>query len=248
MPIRGVVLDVSKTLLSPRGEAVSGLGGLWSYCTDNGLRIIVASNQQTEVKRLRALGYEPDFVALPSNIGKRKPSGDFVTIPAERLGVGRNELVYLGDDDMTDAVCASHARVPYLRAAWAEPDGQYGIPLASLHDVVRYLRVFGTKQHHWFWAVDGCDSEGRTVTCRAMVDCRTIDPAQERVKSFARSVLKDGTTAYRPFFFNHLLVSLYFSGLADRFDLWTTYPSHNVGSTGQTVLAEFVGPVSQLFR
>jgi len=248
MAIRGIVVDVSRTLLTDRGP-VDGLGEFWAACKDQGLKIIVASNQPQEVRRLRALGFKGDFEATPWSVRARKPSPEFVAVPARALGLEIRDLVYLGDDDFNDAVCASHAKIPYLRAAWANLTGQYGIPVDSLTSAARFIDLFLTKEHPWFWMADGRDSAGRAFTYRAIVDCRTVDVDQARIKAAAVRVLKDGTNVrLRPFFNYHLLTSLYLGGLVDNLDLWTTYPSHDQGSRGHSVLAPFLQDVSKQFR
>ncbi len=248
MAIRGIVVDVSGTLLTDRGP-VDGLTEFWAACKDQGLKIIVASNKPEEVRRLRELGFKGDFEATPGSVKARKPSPKFVAIPADVLGLKVSDLVYLGDDDLTDAVCASHAKIPYLRATWANPTGRYGIAIDNLTSATRFISLYFTKEHPWFWMADGRDSAGRAFTYRAIVDCRTINVDQARIKSAAVRVLKDRTDVHlRPFFNNHLLTSLYLGGLVDNLDLWTTYPGHDQGSTGHTVLAPFLQDVSSQFR
>ncbi len=256
MPIRGVVLDVSETLLDSRGMPVPGLDDFWLFLRERQIRIIVASNQRSEVNRLLQLGYKPDAVALPDNIGNRKPSGAFVTVPAERLELRLSELIYVGDNDKTDAICASWAGIPYLRANWADPkgksyigpNGKYGIGLGSLSGVSRYIQIFLLKETPWFGSSDGKDSSGRPFRYRAMVDCRNFNPQQSVLKDAAVSVLKDGALQDNPFFLHHLLASLHLSGIASQLDYWTTYPSSTGGSQGHPVLSSFLGDVSPQFR
>jgi len=248
VPIRGIVVDVSRTLLTDRGP-VDGLTDFWAACKGHGLKIIVASNQSREVGRLRALGFKGDFEATPQSVKARKPSPDFVVVPAHALGLEVSDLVYLGDDDFNDAVCASHAKIPYLRAGWANPTGQYGIAVDHLTSVAQFIDLYLMKKYPWFWMADGQDLAGRAFTYRAIVDCRTLDEDQARIKAAAVRVLKDRTNLrLRPFFNNHLLTSLYLGGLVGNLDLWTTYPGHDQGSTGHSVLAPFLQDVSKQFR
>jgi len=247
MPIRGVVVDVSDTLLRTNNELVDGVALFWRYCNERDIKIIVASNQQSSIDRLRQLGYTGAFSSTRKIIGKSKGSPEWVTTPASRFELDLNSMVYIGDHDFNDAVTAAHAKIPYIRAAWANPTGKYGIGLDSLERVTRYLDIFMSKEHYWFWRVDGTDTLGQAFKYRAMVDCRTNDPAQSSIKQAATDVLKGRSLRRRAFFLHHLLTSLFMSGIATSVDYWTTYPGHEQGSQGHDILGTFLQDASKLF-
>ncbi len=81
MPIKGIVVDVSDTLLRPNNELVDGVARFWQYCNERDIKVIVASNHQSSIDRLRQLGYTGAFSSTRNIIGKSKGSPEWVTTP-----------------------------------------------------------------------------------------------------------------------------------------------------------------------
>ena len=253
MSLQGLVVDVSGTLLGPDGPH-DGIDDLWNLCRAHQIKIIAASNRPADVERLVRAGYSVDFKAVPASVTARgeqivrKPSPKFVTVPAQRLGLAISQMVYLGDSERTDAYCAEHARIPFLRADWAANSTRYGIGLPTLRSATTFLETFLLKDNPWFWAADGTDSCGRAYAYRALLDCRDDYGARSEVRDLAKAVLKRESPQFRDFFLYHLLMSLHLSGSTQGIDLWTTYPGHDLGSTGHAVIQRFLVANSSQFH
>ena len=246
MAIRGIVIDVSETLIHD-GQLVPEAQRFWEGCRLLGLKIIVAATHQSDADRLKQLGLEGDVVASRESLKVNKPSPKYITVPAESLGLKMRELVYIGDSQ-NDAFCAARAKIPFLRADWAAPDHTYGIPMPDIRTAGRFIHIYLTKAEPWFWSIDRLDNCGRPYRYRTMIDGRTRVNGNGQVVLAARELLKNGVQTYRWFFFYHLIASLHLSGLLEEVDYWTTYPSSARGSTGHSGIAEAISPLAKLFH
>src|SRR5579859_53163 len=84
----------------------------------------------------------PAYFATKGSVGLSKPSPEFVHTIQGMAGVQLNEIVYVGDDDKTDALCAINAHVLPLTAQYstAMKPREYGLPIAEPKALADYLR------------------------------------------------------------------------------------------------------------
>jgi hypothetical protein len=257
--VRAIVFDVSDTLVGPHG-LVDGVPELWDFCAQHAIKRFVAATHPSDIGRLHAHGIWEDggFAGRDRGVTINKGSTEFVTRPAREAGVALSDIIYVGDNDKTDARTAANARVPYFRATWAHPHGQagkYGIPVSSVRALMDYISLYLLKQRLWYWGTSGHDARGRPFSYRAVADCLSINAtwAQSHFAVIATSVLKDkdNTSPYRrylPFFQHQLLSSLYLANWAQESDLWAVVPGHTTTSHVHPVLSPLVKEASTLSR
>jgi len=259
VPLRAIVFDVSDTLVGPNG-LVDGVPELWDFCAQCGIKRFVAATHRSDIGQLHAHGIWEDggFAGRDPGVSINKGSTEFITRPAREANVPLSDIIYVGDNDKTDARTAANAKVPYFRAMWARPHGQtgqYGIPMASVRALIDYISLYLLKEHSWYWSALGHDAHGRPFNYRAVADCLSINApaAQAHFATIATNVLKDKDNRspyrrYLPFFQHQLLASLYLANWAQESDLWAVVPGHTTSSQIHPVLSPFVKEASILSR
>lgn len=250
--IKLVIFDGDGTLEFPNPSPATR--DLLSSMRSSGIKIGIATNQSSEQQvrqkfRTAALP-EPDCVATPREIGRRKPAPDFVRHLQKAAGVQLNEIVYLGDDDMTDALCAINANVLPARATYSSAANgmRYGLPFSSPQSFHKYLNTFGSQNEPYFgWVYN---NEAQKIDSRALI-CD-----QGEIKTEIRDVLKNNAnvpigpskTPLATLLIYYLVSQCFLSGTFQGVDWITVFPGHLCGSKGSTVLHQNMPLVASLFR
>ncbi len=252
MAIKGVVFDVSNTLLDGGGNPHPGIADLVTFCSNKGLRIGAVSNNIQDVRQLNQTGLRIDSTYCPTekNEGVVKPSPTVLDIICAQLGLSRSEIIYVGDKERTDAYMAANARVLFFRAIWGANDGNYGIPSTSPLFIQYFLDTFLLKTNLWHWKLRDRDGFGREV--RVMATMHGFPPANvdATVRRACLGIFKYRNPLYKgyiPFFLNHLLASIYIEGLASVADYWVPYPGSKPGSGNPVFLPQYT-LASKLFH
>jgi HAD superfamily hydrolase (TIGR01549 family) len=112
----------------PGLHATKGARDLLDHMRARGLRLVVATSaSREEVGALLRAAHIDDLVegeSTSSDAKSSKPDPDIVEAAIARAGLGRNELVMLGDTPY-DVEAATRARVPIIAlrcGGWSEPD------------------------------------------------------------------------------------------------------------------------------
>jgi hypothetical protein len=223
-----------------------------------GMKLAVVSNalsRSTIEMRFHLAGLpQPDFiVARDEVLMARKPSPAFIRKLKELANVQEREMVYLGDDDVTDIMCAINAGILPFAAKYSEPSLQYGRPVHSPSDFLTYLQTFGVQDAPYFgWQCDfRCQDTG------TMIDIRALYGNHDALglTAMLKKVLKDQQDvrvgrqriSLRAILFDYLVSQIYLSGLNSEVDLVTVYPGHRSDSANP-LLQQFSRNLSLIFR
>ncbi|MDP9470158.1 MAG: HAD hydrolase-like protein [Chloroflexota bacterium] len=250
MTVKAALLDLGGTLLQADGGPVEGATDMISELRQAGIKVAVASFDpgDTEYRMARA-GIQVDLVLDRTTNKRPKGTKEWVANACAALGIGRNEIVYLGDSDrdMREAV---NSRVVYFNAGWSEPNYQYGVNVTTPARFSLITRECFAKSEEWFVSERLTDAAGRPARVHAMTDSRGGQDAN--FADALRSFLKNRTDrALGSFQLSeavtlHLLGSIFGTGLVEGADLWTVYPGSK-GRTNQS-LAPFAAMAARLFR
>lgn len=243
MSIQGIILDLSNTTFNPDGSIQDGIEDLLSFCRENNLSIAFTTNENIYKVLLLRSSLEYDLLVTPNEVNlKKKPSPKFIEYIETILNIPKDKFIYIGDNDFTDAICASHAKVLYFSARWANPNPQYGIPVSNPSSVIRIIRRHLLKEEYWGWELEKIDNQERPIKAIALLDCRSS------LRDYAVRALKYGERQHRTFFLLHLVSSVYLSGLYREVDYWATYPSHNEGNSLNPLMSWIFDRVTKEFR
>lgn len=221
---------------------------------EHGIKLAVASNAPRAVVESRfdsASLPVPSLIVTSADIGVKKPSPKFIDEIARQSGAGREQIVYLGDDEKTDIFCAINAGVLPIAASYSNPNLRYGIPVFHPRALQRYLETFAQQEGDYFaWKASSvCHDTGRPI------DVRTLIFDHSPINLDLRSVLKHGSRVsigsydadLGQIIFQYLVSSCYQSGLMQRIDCVTVYPGHEAGSHSP-ILDEFSSILGTLFH
>ena len=249
MPIKAVVLDLSGTLIDDSGAIVVGVPDMITRLQQLGLTIYIASNNAVpshQVNRFSHVEMLDRFI-----VGGTKGSRKFIDTVCSRLGIARNQLLYLGDtdNDMREAV---NCDVIFFLAAWSAPNYAYGIEVNTPARFAEIVETFFLKEKLWYYYLDDTDSGGRSVIVRALLEANTA--WNTNIGSLLKYNLDLETVrSFKPseYFSLHLLASLYLEGLhlrpqSQKPAIWCVYPGHAGGHIA--ALDEFARLVSRLFH
>lgn len=240
MAIKGIIFDLSNTLIDDSNLPVEGIPELIEHCKSLGLTTFVVSNDDSAADVLSRADIIVDHIITKKDTGKRKPSPVFIEMAQSISEIPTHKLVYVGDDDMTDAICASHAKVLYLSALWANPDPKYGIRIKSPETLGSYIDINLSRTRYWYWSINTEDRLKRNVVMKSLIDCGSGTEFGKRLKNSAVSVLKRGASVDRLFVMNQLFCSIYLDGLPQNLDFWTSYPGHRKGSELNSIMAYYL--------
>lgn len=258
--IKVVICDGEGTLglglPPPSSEIRTQIRDLLESLGSLGMKLAVASNRTKAVvqQRFRREGLQlPDFTVTPRDVGKRKPSPVFVYRIQELADVELCEMVYLGDDDRTDAFCAINAHVLPFAAQYSESDTprRYGLPVLEPKEFGDYLSTFGRQNEPYFgWRYAATCADTNTA-----IDFRVLLGDHSWVTEILKGVLKDQQdlrvgprrVSVRWLLFHYLVSQCYLSGLTAEIDWLTVYPSHKAGSTN-VLLQELLETLAPAFR
>lgn len=253
MGIKAVFFDLDGTLLNASGKPVPGVVEMIQELAMLGLRWVAASNKSNAYiqRRLLGAGLNPDLVLSRENVGASKPSPEFCYQAAARLGISKNEMIYVGDDNLTDAICAINAAVLYANARWSNAHPNYGVNLATPNDVVRFVRAFFVRDPVWYWELDATDKLGWPI------DIRSVLPGakdwDQTIGSATFEVLKRDQEVEFPkikfsrFLLLYLLATIYLDELHDEVNTWCMIPPSG-GQAHRKLLADFVQNSTKLFK
>jgi hypothetical protein len=219
MSIRAVIVDVSDTLMTTDAPhaAVRGAAEMVTRLRARGIDVFLATNHAARDRHACDLvDIAHDHLLHPGLVGSTKGKGGYIAAVCDRMGIGRNELLYLGDDRFDFYEAINHG-VLFFLAQWGHPTTTYGIPVDRPAEFVRLVETFFLKDALWYFRVDAADQSGRLVTVRAL-----MRPEETKMTGIM-TLLKDkhllpGTSiAGYPldvYLSLHLLASVYFGGAA----------------------------------
>lgn len=260
MAIEGIIFDLDGTLVDAKGVPVKGIQTVLSEVHKLGLRWAVVSNrgQQRTRERLSGAGLRPDYILSADKLGNRKPHPTFCYAVAHEFGIDKNRLVYIGDDDKTDGICAINAGVLYLNAGWSNANPRWGINLTRPSSILSFTKAFLLREPRWYWKVELDTPRMGHVSAKALVTAGKIvgsggadwDPEVLRA---TKHVLKDdeeyqfAKIRYSRFLSYYLITTIYLEGLHEAVDWWTVYPPHG-GNNHRKILTQFIDKASKLFK
>lgn len=252
--IKIVICDGGGTLELPNPGAE--MRGLITGLDELGIELAVATNtmSRNQVEKVfRQAGLQaPRFIATSQELGVQKPSPRFVYHIRDQSGVALSEIAYLGDDEVTDILCAINAGVLPFAALYANPDINYGVPVGDPNAFFRdYLTSFAGQSDPYFgWGfADKCSDTDTTIRVHALFG----DHKAIKFTRHLTSVLKDGEdtwvggTRVKTILYHYLLNAIFLSGLRSDTDLITVYPSHEQNKLNP-LLETYSGDFAMLFK
>lgn len=249
-PLKVVIFDVSDTVLGKDGTPAPGIADAIDVLRHAGIKVAMAANAGAGVTRsqLNRVGIGYDLVVgLDTAGGHRKPSPVYCRLPAEHFGAEPHEMVYVGDNDKTDALCAVNAGVMYLAARWANPAPKYGQPVDDPNALLRFVFRFMMARPRWHWTKEMNDRLGHPVHVRALLRAARSSQELKAVLKFNSENFRVEGLNYRNFLFRRLLTALYLDGLLKDVDTWAWYPSHH-GQPKHRSFLDYLDQVTRLFR
>ncbi len=242
-----VLLDLSGTLVDLKTEkAASQVPEMIQGLRDLGLKIAVLSNESAPKRLLKQAGLYADIVVCPNNVNAKKPSPQFISFAVKNLGTSPDRVVYLGDNDRTDAFCAANGSVLYFHADWSSHVNQYGIAITKPSCFPKILEIFFLRSGFWSWVLGGTDPSGKKVQSAALIHSRATSELYEAAKSvftYKRDTLHDVE-----FFFLCFISGMYSKWMLNRGDIWTTYPGHNANSHNHPILSKWFNYFAREFH
>lgn len=124
-------LDVFKEYYAANCEthtrAYDGILPLLDTLSQKGLKLAVVSNKIDEAVRVLCKKYFDDYITL--SVGdregmKRKPAPDSVFEVLSKLGVNREDAVYIGDSEV-DIMTANNAQIDLICVTWGFRDKEF---------------------------------------------------------------------------------------------------------------------------
>lgn len=149
-----------------------------------------------------------------------KQSGKALAYVANKLGVSKNEIIYVGRSD-ADLRAATNGQVLFLNATWYNPIHDYGFLFDTPKDIAKFIDIFCLKEYCWGWhGISG------TAQYYALAPFSTYKPDFRLYSSDARDAAKMhlGTP---DFWVKYLASSIYFSGISNNAKFITTYVGHD---------------------
>lgn len=249
MPVKTVILDRDGTLHNVlTGELQEGVADMLGRLLGLGLNLYVVSNETRDKRVEQHIGLPASQFLYRSACGQKGTKG-YINKVLELSGSQQNEVVYLGDSehDMREAA----GRVVLFNAEWSNPGYRYGLAEESPAMFADDMEQYFTKEHPWYFKVDGQDALGRTVRYRALLDPATctnegITPLlKERREDFEA---READELLARHVITHLIASLYLEGIhleraPNRQNgfmkpVWCIYPGRSGG----------VSPILRLFE
>jgi hypothetical protein len=254
------VFDVSGTLLIEKGgfwdppsnEAQPGVTEMLAGLKESGLFIIAASNQPVWTQLGTAgLRDHIDKVVEKIDVGKSKPSPDWIKHFVAASGAQPHEMLYVGDRDH-DAYLAANGPMIYAHAMWARPASSYGLRATSPKWVELTVRHIFSREDPWFWKLKCTDSTGRPVDAKTLIDADGAgSPATK--SALIRLLKHDQDKTYpempislREYVMLSMLGSVYHDDLFGGADWWTTYPGHS--GTPNKIMGDFLTIAAKFSR
>ncbi len=255
--IRVLICDGDGTLPFAEG----GVADFVKQLADLGIELAVATNNASAniVRRFQRHGLTPPATIVSKHdIGsKGKPAPDLVYAVSQRMGVGRNEIAFLGDDDKTDIFCAFNAGVLPLAASYSSVKQQldYGIPMHDIPYLIRYLSLYATQNPPLFgWTYSGtCVDTGHDIDIKSLLYQHSEIPYfKELIKGLIepeKAVIGPREIGLLNILANYLVTRIFLSGEyeSEKSTLVTVYPGHKQNTENQ-LLKAIAGEFKNVFR
>lgn len=254
--IKVLICDGDGTLELPRPS--EGIRKLLEALPTWGIQLAVASNgsRASVLRKFQSANLpQPEIIVTPDDVGAKKPSPAFVHKVRELADVELNEIIYLGDDDLTDTFCAINAGVLPLSAHYskAQKQRQYGVPVNQPKALYDFLHTFGRQNPPYF----GWQTTGHCRDTHTIIDVKALigDHSKMGLTSTLIEVLKEqkkltiGRThvQVQSLLFLYLTSQIYLSGLTANIDWITIYPGHTTVQNN-VILKEFSEVIAAAFR
>ena len=225
------------------------------------IKIAVATNN-TKARIIEAFHKAdidiPDIIVTKTLVGgKPKPAPEYIDKIEELSGIDRNEMILIGDDGITDIMCAINSGVLPFSTYYSisqknEAELGYGIPINTPEELIDWIVTFGRQDSPYFgWTYNKeCSDTGTRIDIRALIGTR-----EEEVNKLLIKVLKNNQRILygskqvnlQYLLFMYLLSQCYLSNLTSDVDLITVYPGHIKGKSNK-LLERFSVYMSQLFK
>jgi len=247
--IKVVISDGNGTLQLPNPS--DEMKNLIVQLLSKGVKIAVASNSnKTSIKqRFKKAGLpEPCIIVTPEDLGnKKKPAPDFIYKVRDTAQVKLNEIVYIGDDDRTDILCAINARILPIAAVYSpsKKSLNYGLPFDKVEDLQDYLFTFGMQGNYFGWIYSSSSTDVRALIGDHTGLTETLKKVLKEQKD-----IEIGSTrkiSVRNLLFLYLITQCYLSGLIINIDWITIYPGHSQNSLNST-LHQYSESITRIFR
>jgi hypothetical protein len=252
MPLRAVILDLDGTLLDRAGSPVEGIPQMVAGLEAAGISIAIASNKAGAEGKITRAGIPHDLLITREVMGgMSKGSPDWVDRACAEFGVGRHEIVWLGDG-LLDMASAVNAKVAYFNAGWSNPGYKYGIQVAHPGLFALLIQECFAKPVNWFVSLNETDAAGHRVSVRAMTD--SWGGGSKELEDQLVQFLKERRDfPLGPYDFGflvtlHLLGSIYGSGVPQKADTWTIYPGSKRAKGANASLTPFMTEAARLFH
>lgn len=237
--IKVVICDGAGSIQLPRPSPE--MRGMLEDLPNLGIELAVASNGfRGQVERnFRAAGLDiPRIIVTRQDMGVAKPSPKFVYRVRDLAGVALNEIVYIGDSDGTDSLCAINAKVLPFAAHYSTSGKpmEYGLPVPHPTAFHQYLATFGKQKAPYFgWNFDEkCPDSDLPVLVRVLFG----DHGSLGITQPLKTILKDQRSVaigrydipLATILFQYLVSQSYLSGIIHDVDWITIYPGHKANS------------------
>ena len=258
MTLKAVIFDHS-TLFVSGTSLRSELRSLVQGLIERGLKIGVFSTNPIDLPaQLRDYSFPSvDLLLTKSDVGSNKGTKPWMEMAADRLGVAKNEILYVGDEKR-DCLTALNSAIFYIQASWTNKP-LYDITVLtspSPKDVLMFVTHFLQPPARWEHAA----SASQQVYVRSLLGAGTSLAATTPQRFTAYNVLanKDDVVANEnlvkigdqdvvELLGFHVLSSLNNEGLINPLSYFTCYPSSKRGKENY-VLREVIEVISKLLH
>lgn len=254
MTVKAIIFDY-KTLLAGPGTVVAVQSRtLLQWLHEQGLRWCLFSTDPLSASQqamLSGAGFPaPDEYIQKADIPSRKGRGspDWIDVAARRLGIARNELLYVGCT-VLDWRTAINSGVLYLHARWAGPmpPGTTSFTADAPSAVQEFLEFFLLRPPRW-----ACRLEGITWTLRSLLPASAVLPSTspsttfrlQDVFTYERSIRIADDDA-RDLLMLYVLSNAYLEGLLEPHSFLCVYPGSRRGTVSEQ-LRGYLGRAASL--
>ncbi|WP_152964992.1 MULTISPECIES: phosphoribosyltransferase [Comamonas] len=235
-------MSLKLVLISPSGSIIKGnkyledaineLANAIKEVSSDGVRFAVWSNQYYTLtsdpsKNIADLlseksGVAVDYIQATKNGLPPRQSKNSVAPILAKYNVSLHETILVGAT-RTDLFAGVNNKLLLLRPTWYQEDMEYGFKLEKIRDLARFCKIFGARQHSFFWRVNSADAE---LNVFALGPFSTYKPEYAYIGSDALQAAK--FEAGTKDFWSLLTIStLYFSGVIHKINMITVYPGHS---------------------